>query len=348
MATNNTTDCWDVFLQPKFEVLLGLRTTLSFLSSLFIVSMIAIMIFFQRYKFFTQRLSLYLATSALSFAIATCLDVSANSSYTNIDALRYCQFIGFVEIVTIWWFNIATAISMLVVFVEVVLKRSTDRLELLFVLVIFGFPLSFTWIPFITSHYGPVGYFCWITTINIEEDCQSDTIGTILNLILYYVPTYFIMVVISCLLLMAFVSVRRERKGVKLGHQRTDESKIQKKLESELRPLMLYPLIVLVTNVFGIMTLIGTLINAESVAVYVLHILSTIAFRLQGILITLAYTLQTDTRNKLKRSEVKKQLQHCSMCFDRKKESEAVEYQMGRVGRTDSRKENIITDNSTV
>ena len=306
MDTNDTTKCYNSQYFPT----LGLRVGLSFLSCLFIIGMIVIIVLLQKYKFFTQRLSLYLAITALAFSACAALDVTAKFSYTNSVALYYCRIIAFAQMATIWSFNMATAVIMIVVFIEVSLKKATDRFEAFFVFLIFGLPLLITWVPFVTGNYGPLGYICWLSVIDMET-CETTTTGFVLNLVIYFIPTKFIMLILSSLLLVSLISVKRQRKKVKM-ECRQQNTRMQKQLESELRPLLLYPIIVFIANLLGFATLLSFKFNERSVPVLIMSVILTVVFQLQGTFITLAYTLEPDTRNKLKPRLLRL---HCRRCW---------------------------------
>lgn len=313
MATNNTSEpCWSVYMKPKYEGLIVLRSLLSLLSALFILCMLGIIILFKKYVFFTQRLILYLAISALSFSLFTFMDLDPTSAYTEESALVYCTIIGFFEQITLWWIVLATTVIMVVVFIKVVFKRNTEKLELLYAFIIFGLPFVFNWIPFIKMTYGPVGgYLCWIRHSNIN-DCTKDSFGFWLSLALYYLPINVIMVTVSILLIIAFVFAKRQQK-VWQGKYSHENKRLQKQVELEIRPLIAYPLIFMITNLVSLLALIFGLISTGNLntVYYVIIVIATIVFRFQGILITLAFTLDPETRRTLKWHNIKVAFQQC-------------------------------------
>ena len=324
MATNNTSEpCWNIYTLPKYDALLALRSSLSLLSAIFILCMLGIIILFKKYVFFTQRLILYLAISAFSFSLFTFMDLSSNLAYVKESALIYCEIIGFFEQITLWWIVLATTVIMVVVFIKVVFKRNTEKLEFLYIFIIFGLPFVFNWIPFIKMTYGPVGYFCWIRNSNID-DCTKDPFGYWLSIALYFIPINVIMVTVLILLIIAFVFAKRQQ-GVWQGKYSHEVKKLQKQAELEIRPLIAYPLIFIITNLFSLLVLIFSLINNGNLntAAYAVNVISTIVFRFQGILITLAFTLDPETRRTLKWHNIRVAFQQCF-----RKEKEPKEYPM--------------------
>ena len=302
MATNNTSEpCWSIYTLPKYDALLGLRSSLSLLSAIFILCMLGVIILFKKYVFFTQRLILYLAISAFSFSVFAFMDLSSNLAYVKESALIYCEIIGLFQQITIWWIVLATTVIMVVVFIKVVFKRNTEKLELLYIFIIFGLPFLFNWIPLIKMTYGPVGYFCWIRNRNID-DCTNYPFGYWLSITLYYIPINVIMVTVLILLIIAFVFAKRQQR-IWQGKYSHEVKNLQKQAELEIRPLIVYPLIFIITNLFSLLVLIFSLINNNgnlNTAAYAVNVISTIVFRFQGILITLVFTLDPETRRTLK------------------------------------------------
>ena len=312
MATNNTSEpCWNVYLLPKYKALLGLRSSLSLLSAIFILCMLGIIILFKKYVFFTQRLILYLAISTFSFSLFAFMDLGPTSAYTEESALIYCEIIGFFQQITLWWIVLATTVIMVVVFIKVVFKRNTEKLESLYAFIIFGLPFVFNWIPIIKMTYGPVGYFCWIRNRNID-DCTDDPFGYWLSIALYFIPVNVIMVTVLILLIVAFVFAKRQQR-VWQGKYSHEDKQLQKQAELEIRPLIAYPLIFIITNLFSLLIFIFSLINTGNLntAAYVVSVITTIVFRFQGILITLVFTLDPETRHTLKWHNIRVALRQC-------------------------------------
>ena len=326
----NYTEC----LERNYYLLVP-KLAFSFLSCLFIIGMIAILILLQRYKFFTQRLSLYLAITAFGYSASNSVDFTSYYAPTNTIALYYCRVIGYVQTTAIEFFYMATAVIMIVVFIEVTCKRATDRMEVFFVFLIFGLPLLITWIPFVTDDYGPLGSgplgsSCWLTIIDMET-CEISTTGVALIIAIYFVPTKLIMVIVSILLLVTLIFVKRQRKVAKMQYEQDNKHQMRKQLETELRPLMTYPVIVLVANLLAFAAFLAMRFKGENVYVNVIGTIIFVLFPLQGAFITIAYTMVSDTRRKLKPRELKFYCRRCCACCIYKMNSKrsVAEYETG-------------------
>ena len=312
MEANNSTNistCAEKYDTTTYRALLYYRCVLAILSVIFILSMLTIIVLFKKYRFFTQRLILYLAISTLTYQMISVVDVSSVRAYSDQTALNYCIFIGFITQVVIWWPVMATAVIVFDIFVRVVLKKSTERLEIPYVFSIFFLSLLLNWIPFVNSGFGPSQYFCWIKDEELEKDCEDDFIpGIILRAALFYIPCYIIVAFMVIFLVITAVFLRRLRKAYS-GKFDPQAVALKKKMEKEIRPILYYPIIFIV-SIF--VSFLLTIYNAVAVAdgenetgyVVIAVLLSTV-FRLQGVFITIVFTLDPETRNKLSVMEVK-------------------------------------------
>ena len=61
-----------------------------------------------------------------------------------------------------------------------------NKLEVVFLVLVFGLPLLFDWIPFATNSYGATGPWCWIRSI--EKNCTIHTAGLVEQIVLWDVP----------------------------------------------------------------------------------------------------------------------------------------------------------------
>ena len=302
MTSNISNDsCLYLDLDDRYTVLLVFRSILTFVASLFILCMLGIIIFFQKYLFFTQRLIMYLAISSFTYSFVTVFNVTSSSARTNDAALRYCMFMGLLEQVLVWWEVMAVTCIVMQLFIRTVFDKTTEKFEVVYILMIFLFPLLFNWIPFIHNAYGSAGLVCWIRVYDLDE-CHVFHTGSIYAFVLFYLPVFIIMIVLIILLVVSFVFIHRRRK-LWVGTYNHD-AKLDKAMEQEIRPLIYYPLIFIVTNVVNFVAYLYTTYDKDSDAHFAITTISTITYRLQGILITLVFTLDKQTRKKLNKAEI--------------------------------------------
>ena len=290
--------------------------------------MIGIMVLFKKYLFFTQRLILYLAIASFCYDFMTAFNVTAFEAHKNDAARIYCYIISFIaEQVSIWWiFNAVTCI-VIDIFLKAVFELHTERLEILYVLVSFFLPFTYGWIPFIQLSFGPAGIFCWIRTKDLY-DCSKFRLGMWLQFVLYYIPLYLLMAVLVIMMIIALIFVRKKRK---MWAGKTEEKRIKKMMEKEIRPLISYPFIIIAVNIFALLRRLYGIYSDTDTAYFVINVLVVITYRFQGVAITLAFILDRETRKKLNQREIRAAFQR--LC---QKETDIItEYPM-EVGRTDS------------
>jgi hypothetical protein len=190
-----------------------------------------------------------------------------------------------------------------VVFIQVVYNILIDKFEILIVIIIFAFPLWFSWIPFVQESYGPFeGYICWIQSRQLDDECTIDLFGVITKIVLYQLPAFVLFTIMFVLMIISLAVTRRRRRK----SRRNSIIRIEKQLEGELKVLFMIPVMILITNCFSAMAIATSIIIPEHTATFVINILTQLVSRCQGILITLIFTLEKDTRKLLNKNEIKK------------------------------------------
>ncbi len=305
--SSNISGCVEKYDNSRFYGLLYFRCVLSIISVLFILSMLAIMILYKKYRFFTQRLILYLAISTLTYQTISALDVSSIKAYSDQDALNYCILIGVLTQIVIWCPVMATTVITFDIFVRAVLKKSTERLEILYVLLIFVLPALINWIPLVDMAYGPAQYFCWIKDEDIDKNCDSDYLnGIIFRAVFFFIPCYILVAFMIISLVITIISLSRSRKNYS-GKFDPQAIALKKQMELEIRPILYYPIIFIVATIFSVIMTIYNAANKSNneVGYIIFAVILSISFRLQGVFITLVFTLDPETRKKLNVKEIK-------------------------------------------
>ena len=299
MESNNTTNqsCFSEYEDPKYDAVLGLRSGLSFVSCVFIAAVILIIIVFKKYYFFTQKLILYLAISNMCYLLAAGFNLSGQVAYRNTIAHGYCIFIGFCEQLTIWWTLMATACIMFNLFVTAVFGKSTERFGICYIFFIFIFPVLFCWIPFIHLSYGPDNVICWIREFNLN-DCTSFKFGMWLRFSLYYFPLFVLMSSLTVFYVPVLCIVKRKQTRW-AGKYDPIAIATQKMIATEIRSLIYYPLIVVLVNVIPFVREVYTIVNNKDDVYFALCVASYVVYPFQGLLVTLAFVIDPETRNML-------------------------------------------------
>ena len=303
--TINGSSCPPLSEQLVTVIVGGLSTASGFVSLLASCLVIALVILFKKWKFFTQRLVLYLAISVAFQSIATMIIVIDYNNETSDFYLHFCQFSGFVFQNASWMVLNAVASIMVYVFVCAVFSKQTDRFEVLYLFFIFVFPLLINWIPFIDAAYGKAGVWCWIRSEDIS--CNRFLFGLILEFILWYIPLYLILTILLILYVIILVKIHcfdRHRWTGNYKHS-TDEQHQIKMRSREIRSLLRYPLIYFLINLFPLSIRVYGAFEDDTQKLLPVWILAAIFFPIQGGFIALAFTLDPDTRKRLRWIQLK-------------------------------------------
>lgn len=310
MSTNssfisNETDlsCFEVYSEPKYTGLLVLNSVLSVVSCLFLLSMMSIIVLFKKYVFFNQRLILYLGITSFLFSLFSAINLSSPFAHKNTQARNYCTAMGYFDHLFLWCQVMSVACIMIDVFIKVVWERNTERYETIYLLLTIGLPLLQSFVPIFHLAYGHAGVFCWIRDREYD-DCSIFYFGLYLRFILFYVPFYLLMFVIAILLLISLYFTRRKRRQWTTGKSNKQIIVIQKKLESEIRPLVAYPAVFVCLTIIPLIQRIYGIFNTEGNVYYALSIVLVLVYRLLGVIITVIFTFDPETRKKLKWIEI--------------------------------------------
>ena len=297
----NNTSCSAQFNTTIYKTITGVRVGLSFISLLCILFIIGLVILFKKYRFFTQRLILYMCIAAAISALSGTLNVVATFAYTSDALTGYCVFIGFLDQYTGCCVLLAQTVLTLVVFLKVTFNKNSDRLEILYFLIIFFSPILICWIPFINQAYGANGPWCWI--ISTDQFCQFFLFGFLCQLFVWYIPLYLIMATLLIMLFVVLVSLHRRKRRWE-GVYDPSSTAFNTTMEKEARPLIAYPLIFISLNLVLLINRLYNIINPGGDS-EVLWFISALSYPLQGVIIALAYTLDAETRKTITLPNIK-------------------------------------------
>ena len=214
-TSTNLTNCgYQSFDNPHTIKIIGIVHCF-FAAVSFVVCLLVIGLFllFKKYKFFQQRLILYLSLTALLYSLTAALVNLPNFTKATED---YCKWIGFISQYAQWSLLLAVAIITFDITLRVIIKCSTRRLEIIYILFIAIFPATFNWIPLLSVYnlYGPSGIWCWIrvSTLNNTGHCVINETGFIFQFSLWYTPLLIIMSLISLTYITIIVILRKKRR----------------------------------------------------------------------------------------------------------------------------------------
>ena len=204
-------NCSTLFNNHDFNNVAIINMTTACLSFLACSFVIVIIVILKVWEFFSQRLVIYLTITALLTAISAIIHRIDFYNQTSDFYKGFCIFTGFLTQVTSWMLLNSIIAITIFLFCRVMLKRNTDKYEMVYVFCIFLFPLVFNWIPFIHMSYGKAGVWCWIRSFNLET-CQVHLFGLWLQFGLWYIPLYLTMTTLTIFYIIILVKIRKERK----------------------------------------------------------------------------------------------------------------------------------------
>ena len=120
-----------------------------------------------------------------------------------------------------------------------------------------------------------------------------------------------------------------------MGKEKID---MQKKIVSEIRPLVGYPIAFIVVSVVPLILRIYEIFEPDDndIFFYILYVLLIMVYRLLGVVIALVFALDPETRNKLKLVEIRAAVRR----WRGKEEGAIKEYIIDQSVRSDSLSEN--------
>lgn len=326
LGPTNETSCYEELDSIQYKIAAALRASVGLFSFFCCLGVVFVLVLYKKYKFFTQRLILYLTIAALVHSISYTL---ARVNYYTPRPIEdpYCYFGGLlnhytaaVELLNIWCitFNL---------FVNTIFNKRTEKLEVIYFLISYFLPVTWFWLPLWKRAYGTAGPWCGIRTV--DANCNPFPFGIWVQFGIWYIPLYVSLTIIFfATILIAIKAVRDSRKW--RGKFDPTAKWQSDRIEKEVKPLIWYPVVYLALNVFSLISQIYNAVNPDnpSIALFYLRLLSS-PFR--GAFIALVYALDSETRRRLNCRQLRNLCKGCCQ-----KKGAILEYQVVYSEFTDS------------
>ena len=286
---------------PEYAVVAAVSAGLAFLSTILVAFMIAIIILFKKYRFLSQRLILYMAISAILVNLGIILHRVDYMNQMTEFYIRFCMFGGYLDQLSNWMLLNSVCAITIYLLLALFTEKKTEKYELVYIFFIFIFPFTYCWVPFIENSYGRAGAWCWIRA---EEriDCKPFKFGVLLQFIIWFVPLYTLMAVLILLYVTILVKLcLNKQKWNRISTEEIIEFK--KQVKKDLLPLVLYPLIYFLLNIFPFINRIYNQTHKDPQLG--LWYLAALANPSMGAWIALTFTLHRSTRKHLSTTEIK-------------------------------------------
>ena len=296
---SNSTVC-SLYDTHPYVIVAAVSSGSAMVSALCCIFVIGLIFLFKKHIFFTQRLIIYHCLAALVRAIALILRLHRLGYKNDSTSLKVlCAISGFMDQLSLWYLLVDYSVITFTLFMTAVFHKNVARLEGLFIVLIFVFPLTFNWIPFINDSYGRSRSWCWIRIINFD-DCSEHKFGKILQVALWVVPFYLFFIIILPIYITVIVFVAKHKccsKRYSVLHDQGEET-FRKRLNEDVWPLLFFPFGVFAINLFPVANGIYNILH-DDVPSYELTMASAIMSPLQGGYIALIYTLDRETIRRL-------------------------------------------------
>ena len=311
MSSNNSS-CSDFNNSWIYVGLGATEAAFSLVSFLSVFLMIVLIFLFRKQHFFTQRLILYLAFSALFKSLVGIVDIIGYWEDTSNILKKVCISLGFLQQVADWWTALAAFCIMLDLFLKVVFKWRTAKVELFYIVIIFLSPVALTsWIPFLYNAYGPVEAICWIR-LEENDTCTQFIPGIALQLGINSIPLILLMSFILALLTITLASLYQQRRRW-AGSFDPQEMKAKKMMLKEVKSVIYYPFIILLVNLpMTVHVIYVSITGTNNMATIVMWYVNDVIMHLDGTLITCISALDSETRSMLTCANIRAA---CASCF---------------------------------
>ena len=299
MAANLSIDysnlCLSVFNNSLYATVNAVSTGSAVVSVLCCIFVICLIFLLKKHYFFIQRIILYHCLAALLQSFSTIL----HQSYQRESKAQEvsCAITGFTSQLTSWYLIVDYSVITFTLLMTAVFHKNVAHLERLYIVLIFVFPLTFNWIPFIGGSYGDAGTTCWIRSVNYN-DCSRHRLGEIFRIILWNVPFFSLLIVIipTYLFTITYVATQQCCKSKKTTYD-PEIAQLRKNLKEDVWRILFFPFGVIFLNLFVFVMTIYFAMGVD--APYALQILNALFAPFQGGYIALVYMLDRNTLRRL-------------------------------------------------
>jgi hypothetical protein len=306
-TSESTTDVCSVFDTYPYVIVATVSACSGIVSALCCLFVICLIFLLKKHYFFIQRMILYHCLATLFRSLSVILRFHRLGYETESTAQDVvCVISGFTSQLTLCSMMSGYSVITFTLLMTAVFHKNVAHLERLYVVLIFVFPLTFNWIPFVGNSYGKAGLWCWIRNVNYD-DCTQHNLGEIFRYVLWHVPLFGLLLVMIPTYLLLIVYVARQRfcklkKSTKMSHD-PEMERLRKHINEEVWPILFFPIGVVFCNIFILIDTFNSLTNTEpSYAIWILH---GIFGELQGGYIALIYVLDRSTLKRLTYSNIK-------------------------------------------
>ena len=308
----------DIYDSHPYVIVSVVHSASAMVSALCCIFVIIVIFLLKKNSFFIQRLIIYLciATLVQSAGFILLLHRLGDNSESKVSEV-ICMISGFLNQLSLWYMTLDLVVITFVLLLTGVFNKNVAHFERLYVVLIFIFPLTFNWIPFIDSSYGRHGTTCWIRNLNHDDNCTEHGFGSILQFAVWRAEFYSFLVVMVPIYIVVIVFLTKQkycyrRKSEIITAAEYETRVLQKNLQEEMWGLVILIFGVVTLNVFPTANGIYNLVNPDKPSLP-LSMLQAIFIPLQGAYIALVFLLDRETIKRLKYRDFKAAMKQRNM-----------------------------------
>jgi hypothetical protein len=315
LNNTNISGC-DFFDTPFFTAIAITRVTCGFITVLISSSLIVMSLCLEKHTSFTQRLVLFVCLSGLLSGLTIVTEGAHYFPHENEAFHIYCSISGFAQQLTTWSMLISVSTVTMNIYATAAFKKQYLPTWVHF-LSIFATPWLVNWVPFINNKYGLSGPWCGIK--QYTDNCTVDIETIALRAALWYLPLTVMVVLLTSLYVATYCKIQKEKRKYQ-GVYDPKKPMLREMLKKEIKPFMWYPFGFLILNFIPLINrIVGNFLYSTGEPVHALWILDAIFTPLTGAYISLVYSLDKETFNRLRNCNVHGTLKGC---FNRKQINE--------------------------
>ena len=274
MWPNETNQSCMEFASTNFKIVAAIRAASAVVSFVLCLIAIVINVASQKYAFHLHRIVLYFSISGVLAGITKALN-RVDYFVENNDTKAFCTASGFMDEYASWTGVLSGFAIGCTLFKEVLGRNSNSKCANRFwLLLIFVFPLSFNWIPFIHLTYGQSADWAWCTMRIILEDCSTFTLALVFNNMIWFVPALLVALAVIVLYIITVVIVIRRRREWDLTHDHLIR-KQKKKLTKEVGSVLFLVLGFVFVNSLSLILRIVQLVGGQAFPLWIIYAICT-------------------------------------------------------------------------
>ena len=298
MESNGTDNNCSVSLKlvAIFNLVRGGAAVLSLLGCL---ALILALVILKKYKDPAQRLVLYLT---IAVVINSVNSIVRGAGFQLIGNTPFCEAVAFFSGYTSGSILLAICCIVTELFIKAILNKATgNRISVVYFTFIFVQPFFIYLIPFLGQNYGQEGPTCWIKSYNNLTNCTLNYDGLLLQNMLWNLPVIFLLIGGGIMYVITLIAYNRRLKKYRQVYTSEKNRMIDQRLFEDIMVFRWYPLVFIIINVVPFLTRLTQVIDTHlpKTLVLILWIITALVDGLQGLFLSLAFTLNSQTRKSL-------------------------------------------------